>query len=155
MIEDKKISRAAVIDLDVHQGNGTAQIFSKNNGVFTFSMHQEDIYPEVKQKSSLDVSLPRGTADKEYLELLEKNLPLVFEHHPDLIVYQSGVDGYQKDILGGLGLTAEGLLKRDLIVRDFCRNFKVPVAVTLGGGYALEIEETAFLHAQTLLCFVE
>ena len=155
MIEDKKISRAAVIDLDVHQGNGTAQIFSKNSEVFTFSIHQEDIYPELKQKSSLDVGIPRGTVDKQYLKLLEQNLSPVFEHRPDLIVYQSGVDGYQEDILGGLSLSPDGLLKRDLMVRDWCRNFKVPVAVTLGGGYALEIERTAFLHAQTLLCFVE
>ena len=155
MLKEAKIQRAAVIDLDVHQGNGTAQIFSKTPKVFTFSIHQEDIYPEIKQKSSLDIPVARGTGDEEYLSLLEKNLPAVFAHQPEFIVYQAGVDCYQKDILGSLNLSQEGLLKRDLMVRDFCRKFKVPVAVTLGGGYSREIEETASLHVQTLLCFVE
>ncbi len=155
MMKESKIKRAAVIDLDVHQGNGTAQIFSKNPDVFTFSIHQEDIYPEIKQKSSLDVAVQRGTGDKEYLDLLKENLPAVFNRQPELIVYQAGVDCYQKDILGSLNLSQEGLLKRDLMVRDFCRRFKTPVAVTLGGGYSMEIQEIAALHAQTLLCFVE
>ncbi len=155
MMNESKIRRAAVIDLDVHQGNGTAQIFSKTPEVFTFSIHQEDIYPEIKEKSFLDIAVPRGTGDKEYLDLLEKNLPLVFKHQPEMIVYQAGVDCYQKDILGSLNLSQEGLLKRDSMVRDFCRKSKIPVAVTLGGGYSREIQETVFLHVQTLLCFVK
>ena len=99
LINDKKIKRAAVIDLDVHQGNGTAEIFSKTAEVFTFSIHQDNLYPEIKQKSSLDVAVKAGTGDREYLNLLENYLPQIFAHKPELIVYQSGVDSFERDIL--------------------------------------------------------
>jgi acetoin utilization deacetylase AcuC-like enzyme len=155
MIQEKKIARAAVIDLDVHQGNGSAEIFSNNENVFTFSIHQEGIYPEKKNSSSLDVVVKAGTSDHEYLRLLESNLLTVFAHKPELIVYQAGVDCFEKDLLGGLKLTQGGLLRRDRMVLEFCQRFKVPVAVTLGGGYGANLQETVDLHAQTLSCFVE
>lgn len=145
--------RAAVVDLDVHQGNGTASIFTRDSAVFTFSMHQQSLYPPVKPPSSLDVPLPDGLGDEEYLDLLKKNLPRVFAHRPELIVYQAGVDCAGGDLLGGLSLTAEGLRQRDLLVRDAARTAGVPVAVTLGGGYAVDIHQTARLHARTLLLF--
>jgi acetoin utilization deacetylase AcuC-like enzyme len=145
--------RAAVIDLDVHQGNGTASIFAGDSGIFTFSMHQQSLYPLVKPPSSLDVPLPDGLGDEDYLELLRKHLPRVFEHKPELIVYQAGVDCAAGDLLGGLRLSPEGLRWRDVLVRDGARAAGVPVAVTLGGGYAADINDTARLHAQTILLF--
>jgi len=151
--QEGRIQRAAVIDLDVHQGNGTASILAGEPGIFTFSMHQDDLYPAVKPPSSLDVGLPAGTGDQEYLRILEANLPQVFAHQPELVVYQAGVDCWEKDLLGGLKLTAQGLRRRDELVYEACRGRGVPVAVTLGGGYGEHIKETARLHAQTLTLF--
>lgn len=145
--------RAAVVDLDVHQGNGTASVFARDPKVFTFSMHQQSLYPEDKPPSSLDVPLPDGLGDAGYLELLEKNLPRVLGFRPELIVYQAGVDCAAGDLLGGLKLTAEGLRQRDILVRDAARRSGIPAAVTLGGGYAPDINETARLHARTILLF--
>ncbi|MBI5630244.1 MAG: histone deacetylase [Elusimicrobia bacterium] len=154
MRQERRISRAAVIDLDVHQGNGTASIFAGDPDVFTFSMHQEDAYPEVKMKSSLDVGLRAGTGDEEYLALLGQNVGRVFELEPELVVYQAGVDCYERDLLGGLKLTAAGLKRRDEIIFEECRRRCMPVAVTLGGGYAARLEVTAELHEQTLSVFL-
>ena len=154
MRQQRRISRAAVVDLDVHQGNGTAAIFAGDPGVFTFSMHQFDLYPAVKPPSSLDISLTAGASDDEYLSLLEKSLPAAFSGHPELVVYQAGVDGYENDLLGGLKLTSAGLKRRDELVRDACRARGVPLAVTLGGGYADSVEAAARLHAQTLEAFL-
>jgi acetoin utilization deacetylase AcuC-like enzyme len=151
---ERRISRASVIDLDVHHGNGTASIFKSDPDVFTFSMHQAGIYPSERPPSSLDIDLKAGTGDQLYLSLLEEHLPAAFEHRPELVVYQSGVDGYERDALGGLKLTKAGLKRRDEIVRDACRKRKVPIAVTLGGGYAEDVNETAALHAQTLNAFL-
>lgn len=145
--------RAAVIDLDVHQGNGTASIFAGESDVFTFSMHQQSLYPLVKPPSSLDVPLSDGLGDEGYLDFLEKHLPRVFAHKPELIVYQAGVDCAQGDLLGGLRLTEEGLRQRDFLVRAAARTAGVPVAVTLGGGYAADVNDTARLHARTILLF--
>jgi acetoin utilization deacetylase AcuC-like enzyme len=150
---ERRISRAAVVDLDVHHGNGTAAIFAGDPDVFTFSMHQDGIYPERRPPSSLDIGLKAGTRDERYLALLEENLPAVFEHQPELVVYQAGVDCHENDLLGGLKLTAAGLAKRDALVREACRRREVPVAVTLGGGYAEDPRETAALHARTLETF--
>lgn len=150
---DSQVRRALVVDLDVHQGNGTASILAGEPGIFTFSMHQDDLYPSVKPPSSLDVGLPAGTGDQDYLRILEENLPQVFAHQPELVVYQAGVDGWEKDLLGGLKLTAQGLRRRDAMVYEACRGRGVPVAVTLGGGYGAHIKETARLHAQTLTLF--
>ncbi len=153
MRSEGKIRRAAVIDLDVHHGNGTAAIFSGDPEVFTFSMHQQDIYPELKPPGSLDVGLAQGTGDKEYLRLLREKLPRVFAHGPELVIYQAGVDCYERDLLGGLRLTAQGLRERDRLVYQECVKRKIPVAVTLGGGYAKNLMDTVRLHVQTMTLF--
>jgi len=150
---EKKIKRAAVIDLDVHQGNGTASIFAGDESVFTFSMHQADIYPDIKEKSSLDVELAAGIGDAEYYDLLRRAVRTAMDFKPDIVVYQSGVDVWEKDKLGGLRLTERGILDRDAAVRETCRVHGVPVAVTLGGGYGPIPEDTARLHARTLALF--
>ena len=150
---EKKIARAAVIDLDVHQGNGTASIFARDPNVFTFSMHQYDLYPEKKEKSSLDVELGRGTGDAEYYDLLRRSLKTVMDFKPDLILYQAGVDVWEHDKLGGLKLTERGILDRDMAVYETCRLHRIPVAVTLGGGYGPTPEDAARLHARTLSLF--
>jgi acetoin utilization deacetylase AcuC-like enzyme len=150
---EKKIERAAVIDLDVHQGNGTASIFAKDQNTFTFSMHQADLYPEMKEKSSLDVELNAGIGDAEYYDRLRRSLRTVFDSKPDLIIYQAGVDVWEKDKLGGLKLTERGILDRDMAVWETCILHRVPVVVTLGGGYGPTPEDTARLHARTLRLF--
>ena len=151
--DEKKIRRAAVVDLDVHQGNGTAAIFAGDETVFTFSMHQDDIYPERKERSSLDVGLRAGTGDAEYGDKLRRGLTAVMDFKPDLVVYQAGVDVWEKDRLGGLRLTEKGILDRDAIVLDACRKRNTPVVVTLGGGYGPTPEDTAWLHTNTLRIF--
>ena len=144
-----RASRVAVIDLDVHQGDGTAQIFADERSVLTFSMHCETNFPFRKQQSKIDVSLAEGTGDEEYLAQLEVVLPRVFEFHPEIVFYQSGVDGLDADALGKLKLTHEGLKQRDQLVMTAVRAVGVPFVVTLGGGYAKPIELTAEAHANT------
>ncbi len=151
MLEEGRIKRAAVVDLDVHQGNGTAEIFKAERRVFTFSMHEAEIYPRNKRESSLDIGLERGTGDEEYMRLLRANLPRVLDFRPELVVFQAGVDCAQGDLLGGLSLTKEGLLERDKTVYKEFRDNGIAVAVTLGGGYGRDLSVTAGLHAQTLL----
>ncbi len=143
------IQKAAVVDLDVHQGNGTARIFQGDSAVFTFSMHQEDLYPLPKEAGDLDVGLPRGTDDEAYLTALRRHLPRVWAFEPDLLLYQAGVDPFQEDQLGGLALTADGLRERDRLVIEGAVRRKIPVVVTLGGGYARRMEDTVRLHLQT------
>lgn len=147
------IERAAVVDLDVHQGNGTASIFADDPDTFTFSMHQYGIYPEVRQRSSLDVELVPGTGDAEYYDKLRHGLKAVMDFKPDLVVYQAGVDAWERDQLGGLKLTEAGIKDRDMAVYETCQTYRVPVAVTLGGGYGPTPEDTARLHAATLKLF--
>ncbi len=146
--KEKKIKKALVIDLDVHQGNGIAKIFQKiNSNVFTFSMHEEKNYP-IKEKSSLDVGLETGIKDEEYLSLLEKNLSYIRKKFkPDIIFYVAGVDPYEMDRLGGLCISKEGLKKRDIMVRDFMP--EVPIVIVLAGGYAINTQDTVDLHVQT------
>ena len=150
---EKKIERAAVVDLDVHQGNGTASIFANDPQTFTFSMHQSDLYPEIKKKSSLDVELMAGTGDAEYYDRLRRSLKTVFESKPDIVIYQAGVDVWEHDTLGRLKLTERGILDRDTAVWETCLLNRVPVVVTLGGGYGPTPEDTARLHARTLRLF--
>ncbi len=147
------IKRAAVVDLDVHQGNGTAAIFAGDPDTFTFSMHQFDLYPEVKKRSSLDVDLAAKTGDAEYYDKLRRSLKTVMDFKPDIVLYQAGVDLWEHDQLGGLAITERGILDRDLAVLETCRLHRVPVAVTLGGGYGPTPEDTARLHAATLKLF--
>lgn len=147
------IETAAVIDLDVHQGNGTASIFEMDPDTFTFSMQQHGLYPEIRRRSSLDIELAPGTGDAEYYDKLKHGLRAVMEFKPDLVIYQAGVDVWEHDQLGGLKLTERGVLERDAAVYDVCRVYRVPVAVTLGGGYGPTPEDTARLHAATLKLF--
>jgi acetoin utilization deacetylase AcuC-like enzyme len=149
--KEKKIKRALIIDLDAHQGNGTASIFRNDGEVFTFSVHQRGIYPERPEKSALDLELPRGTGDAAYLKLLRSNLPAVFlRARPDLVVYNAGVDVYGKDLLGGFKLTMAGVQLRDAEVFDGCFRRNLPVALALSGGYARIFSDTARLHANTV-----
>lgn len=146
------IKTAMVVDTDVHQGNGTAAIFGGDGTVFTLSIHQENNYPSPKPPSNIDVNLPDGTGDEEYLARLESHLVRAFEEFvPDLVFYVAGADPYREDQLGGLELTMEGLRKRDLLVFEVCRNHGVPVAVTLAGGYARQVDDTVRIHANTVL----
>ncbi len=145
----RRVSRVAVVDLDVHQGDGTAHIFADDTSVLTFSMHCETNFPFRKQQSKIDVSLTEGTGDEEYLAQLEAVLPRVFEFRPEIVFYQSGVDGLYADALGRLKLTHEGLKQRDRLVMAAVRAAGVPFVVTLGGGYANPIELTAEAHANT------
>jgi acetoin utilization deacetylase AcuC-like enzyme len=139
--------RAAVIDLDVHQGDGTAQIFEHDADVLTISVHGNGNFPFRKQHSRIDVGLADETGDEEYLSAVWGVLPRVDEFAPDIIYYQSGVDGLACDRLGRLALTHAGLQERDRIVMEFCHDRQIPLIVTLGGGYGDPIEATAEAHA--------
>lgn len=141
--------RAAVIDLDVHQGDGTASIFQDDASVLTVSLHGENNFPFRKQRSRMDIALPDGTEDAEYLEHLAAVLPRVAEFGPEIVFYQSGVDALAGDRLGRLRLSAEGLAARDRTVFEFVRREGLAVVVTLGGGYAEPIERTVDAHANT------
>jgi acetoin utilization deacetylase AcuC-like enzyme len=145
------IGRAMTVDCDVHQGNGTAAIFSGDQTVYTLSIHQEHNYPYPKPPSSLDVNLPDGAGDAEYLAALTRALDRALaEFQPDLILYVAGADPYRDDQLGGLKLTLEGLEKRDLTVFEKAGTKDIPVAVTLGGGYARRLEDTILIHTNTV-----
>jgi acetoin utilization deacetylase AcuC-like enzyme len=145
------IRRAMVVDLDVHHGNGTAAIFAADPDVFTFSMHQEHNYPAWKPPSDLDVGLEDGVDDDSYLAVLERCLGRILpEHRPDLAFYLAGADPYREDQLGGLGLTREGLRRRDRTVLEACRSASVAVAVVLAGGYAVRPEDTVAIHCATV-----
>jgi len=142
------IERAAVVDLDVHQGNGTAAIFEGVDAVFTFSMHGERNYPLGKMRSDLDVPLADRTQDREYLELLRQHLPTVLERsQAELVFYLAGVDVAAGDRYGKLSLTEEGIRTRERCVIETVRNREVPMVIVLGGGYAVTRERTAELHA--------
>jgi len=146
---DGLIRRAAVVDCDVHQGNGTAFIFQAEPSVFTFSIHQENNYPP-KQRSDLDIGLPDGVDDQGYLAELERHLPAVLDRsRPDLVVYLAGADPYREDLLGGLDLTLEGLRRRDELVVGECRRRAIPVATVLAGGYAVDTTQTVAAHHAT------
>lgn len=145
----QRIRRAAVIDLDVHQGDGTAEIFHSDSDVFTFSMHCQSNFPFRKQESSLDVGLPDKVEDEEYLRQLSTALPRVFDFKPDLVFYQSGVDGLSTDVLGRLSLTPSGLIRRDRMVFSAAQESGVPLVLTSGGGYSRPIELSAEAHANT------
>ena len=135
--KEKLVKRVLVIDLDVHQGNGTALCCAKDDDTYTFSMHQEDLYPIPKEKSTLDVSLSVGTNDEEYLSLLEKHLPkLLDEARAELVIYQAGCDPIKGDPLANLAMSAKGIQSRDRYVIESCRERNIPVAMTLGGGYS-------------------
>jgi len=144
-----RIRRAAVVDLDVHQGNGTALIFRGDASVFTLSVHQETNYPIPKAASTLDVGLDDRTGDDEYLRRLAPALEAVWSFGPDIVLYQAGADPYSEDQLGGLALTLTGLETRDRQVLEGCAGRGIPAVVTLGGGYARSLEYTVAIHATT------
>lgn len=146
---EQGIKRATVIDLDVHQGDGTAALFENDPAVMTVSLHGKNNFPFRKQRSRIDVELPDRLRDAAYLAEVERVLPQVFEFGPGVVLYQSGVDALEGDRLGRLALSAEGLVCRDQLVFAACRAFGVPVVVTLGGGYADPVECTAEAHANT------
>ncbi|MGV3724144.1 MAG: histone deacetylase [Actinomycetota bacterium] len=145
------VRRVAVIDCDVHQGNGTAAILGTDPGVFTFSIHCESNYPRQKVCGSRDVGLRDGVEDHEYLTILNRELELIWaEFRPELVLYQAGVDPLAGDRLGRLRLTREGLRRRDELVLKRCVSSSVPAVVVLGGGYGRTLEETVDAHVQTV-----
>jgi acetoin utilization deacetylase AcuC-like enzyme len=147
---DGSIRRAAIVDCDVHHGNGTAAIFAGDPSVFTFSIHQQHNYPAVKPPSSLDAGLPDGADDREYLRALDRALPAVTASRPDILCYVAGADPFVGDQLGGLNLSFEGLRERDATVFQAARAAGIPVFVVLAGGYARRVEDTAAIHIATI-----
>ncbi len=145
---DGLIRRAAVVDCDLHQGNGTAHLFRCDEAVFTFSIHQEHLYP-VKERGDLDVGLENGAGDEEFNGRLAVALPRVWEHRPEIVLYQAGADPYEDDQLGSLRLTLAGLLERDRLVLGGCAERGIPAVVTLGGGYARRVSDTVRIHQNT------
>ncbi len=147
------IERAAVIDCDLHQGDGTARILRDDPSVFTFSMHQRHAFPHHKQRSSMDIELEDGTGDEEYLKALSTALDVIFDgsRHFDLIHYQAGADPSDKDTLGSLRLSDAGLMERDRMVFAAAATAKVPVIVTLGGGYPANVEDVVRIHTNTVI----
>ncbi len=149
MLAERRVRRVAVVDLDVHQGNGTAHIFRDEPAVFTLSVHQENNYPMPKERGDLDVGLDDGTGDDGYLAALAPALERMWAFAPELVLYQAGADPFHDDQLGGLSLTFAGMEARDRAVIDGCVARGIPVAITLGGGYARHLEDTVQLHATT------
>jgi acetoin utilization deacetylase AcuC-like enzyme len=143
------IHHAAIVDLDVHQGNGNSSILGDNPDVYILSMHGKKNYPFTKVASTVDVELEDGLEDEEYLSLLKKHLPEVFEFKPDIILYQAGVDPLKEDSLGRLSLTQNGLAERDRIVLSECKQRGIPVSLGLGGGYSKPIYHSVEAYANT------
>lgn len=148
--------RILVVDLDVHHGNGTAALCQNDASIYTFSMHGARNYPAVKPRGDLDVELADGTADAEYLELLERNLAYAQARaRPDAVIYLAGADPYAGDRLGFLKLSKTGLRQRDQMVFDHCRRYSMPVAVTMAGGYAENVDDIVDIHLATIECAAE
>lgn len=149
LIAEGSIQRIAIVDLDVHQGNGTAEILSGFDSVKTLSMHGAKNFPFRKVASTVDVDLEDGTTDEQYLRILESILPNVLSPRPDLVIYQHGVDPLASDALGRLSLTFEGLAQRDRHVLATCKRMGIPVVLALGGGYAKPISDTIEAQCNT------
>jgi len=149
LFQQRRIERAAVVDLDVHQGDGTALLFEDEPAVLTLSVHGSNNFPFRKQRSKIDVDLADGATDAEYLSVLDQALARAFEFQPQIVFYQSGVDALASDKLGRLALTHDGLRRRDEMVFEKCKADGVPVVITLGGGYAEPISLTVEAHANT------
>jgi acetoin utilization deacetylase AcuC-like enzyme len=143
------IRRAAIVDCDVHHGNGTAMIFDGDPSVFTFSIHQQHNYPAFKPRGSLDIGVNDRMQNLEYLARLRPALPAVLAFAPDIVYYLAGADPYEDDQLGGLALTVEGLRERDRLVFRVCHEAGVPVVLTLAGGYARRLDDTVAIHRGT------
>lgn len=150
LLDKKHSEKILIIDLDVHQGNGTAEIFQNNSQVFTFSMHCQNNFPFKKEVSDLDVGLPDKTGDDEYLELLDFHLKSLFSREqPDFVFYLSGVDILASDKLGKLSVSEEGCQQRDSLVFQYCKEYKVPVQVSMGGGYSPQLRAIVDAHCNT------
>ncbi|HEB12364.1 MAG TPA: histone deacetylase [Actinobacteria bacterium] len=153
--ESDMAQRFVVVDCDLHQGNGTAVCFARDERVFTFSIHQENLYP-VKQKSDLDIGLPNFTGDQSYLDLLRKEVPKMFEaHRPDCVCYVAGADPYEDDQLGSLKITKEGLSTRDLLIIGEAVRRGIPIFVVLAGGYARKTGDVVDIHLNTIRVLIE
>lgn len=150
LLQRGKVKKVLVVDLDVHQGNGTAKIFQQDNRVFTFSMHGERNYPLRKEESDLDIGLPDKTEDDHYLNTLKETLPrLIDEQQPDMIFYLAGVDILASDKLGRISVSKAGCKERDRYVLEICKKYKIPVTVSMGGGYSPDIKDIIDAHANT------
>ncbi len=147
---DKLAKRFLIVDCDVHQGNGTAFIFKDDETVFTFSIHGAKNYPLFKEISNLDIELSDKTSDDEYLETLNEALPRVFLHNPDIVFYLGGADPFEKDKLGRLNLTMNGLMKRDEAILGFAKEREVPIVTVMSAGYAQDINDTVEIHCNTI-----
>lgn len=150
LLDTYAAKKILIVDLDVHQGNGTAQIFQNNSKVFTFSMHGTSNYPFKKEASDLDIALPDGTSDEDYLKILNQTLPkLITTEKPDFIFYLSGVDILVTDKLGKLGCSIQGCKQRDEIVFQLCKKFEIPLQCSMGGGYSPQIKTIIEAHSNT------
>lgn len=150
LLDNELAKQILVVDLDVHQGNGTAKIMEKEKRVFTFSMHGAKNYPMHKEASDLDIALPDGTEDNLYLKVIKEQLPkLIDDVQPDFIFFQSGVDVLKTDKLGRLGLTMDGCKERDRFVFETCKTHNLPIAVNMGGGYSERLADIVDAHANT------
>lgn len=151
LLRDTALSRVAIVDCDVHQGNGTAAIFRDDPAVFTFSMHGATNFPFRKEQSDLDIALADGTGDEEYLALLDGHLAQVLaSHRPECVYYLAGADPYEGDRLGKLRLSMAGLRRRDDIVLGHCHALGIPTVITMSGGYAHDIDAIVTIHAATI-----
>jgi acetoin utilization deacetylase AcuC-like enzyme len=150
VLQQGGLQRVAIVDLDVHHGNGTAFIFESDPQVFTFSMHQQHNYPLWKPRGSLDIGLPDGTRDATYLRALDRAMPHVMASRPDCVFYVAGADPYEEDQLGGLRLSIDGLRERDRRVIGAVAAAGVPLVMVLAGGYARHVEDTVAIHAATI-----
>lgn len=151
LIKHGPVKRVLIIDCDLHQGNGTAAIFSGDRDVFTFSIHQENNYPYIKAHSNLDIGLEDGAGDDEYLRSLAENIPAIIkDFKPEFLMYVAGADPYKEDQLGALKLTKEGLVRRDEFVYKLALSASIPVAVVLAGGYAFHESDTVEIHCNTI-----
>ncbi|APZ93190.1 histone deacetylase family protein [Fuerstiella marisgermanici] len=149
---ERRIERALVIDLDVHQGDGTAAIFADDTSVTTFSLHAKKAFPARKQRSDLDIELPIGTNDEDYLAAVKAGLDWAAgQPTPDLVCYLAGADPFEKDTLGGLAVTKGGLLERDRMVMGFCGDSHLPLVITLAGGYAEDISDIVDIQFHTIV----
>lgn len=150
LLKNGLVKKVLIVDLDVHQGNGTAEIFNNDSAVFTFSMHGKNNYPFKKEQSDLDIELDNNVGDSEYLSILKKMLPqLIEKEQPDFIYYLSGVDVIATDKLGKLSLTIEGCKQRDQFVLEICKSQNIPVMCSMGGGYSPDIKVIVGAHANT------
>ena len=150
LIKNKICNRIMIIDLDVHQGNGTASIFENENSIFTVSFHGKKNYPFLKENSNFDLEFDDGTGDKEYLRELREQIPkLIDDFEPEFIFYLAGVDVLKNDKLGRLSMSIEGCKERDRFILNLCKTNNIPVQVSMGGGYSIHLKEIIDAHSNT------